>query len=169
MLSKFRLFFVESCCGPIVAFNLFTSIIVFISTSIQLKFLGGNSFANILWGRPSINSLGIDLTVSDALLLAIISIVLLTLSRLLRFNSSLADALADAFGTLGGIIGLMGILHIMLSGILNTTPLFYTYDIHQIFRFAFLRTLEYSFLSALYLGSIVGAWNTFFISENENE
>ncbi len=160
MLSKFRLLFVESWCLPIVAFNLFASLIVFISTFIQVKFFPDNSLANILFVK-SINS--IDLTIPTAFLLAIISILLFTLSNMLKFNSSLNDA----FGGLAAITGLMGFLHILFSGILSTTPLFFIYDIQQIFRFAFLRTLEYSFVSGIYLCSILGAYRIFYFNENE--
>lgn len=161
MLIKFRLLFVKSWCVPIVAFNLLASLIVFISTFIQVKFFHNNSFTNILFGK-SINS--IDLTIPTAFLLAIISILLFTLSNMLKFNSSLNDA----FGGLAAITGLMGFLHILFSGILSTTTLFFIIDdIQQIFRFAFLRTLEYSFVSGIYLCSILGAYRIFYFNENE--
>ena len=83
---------------------------------------------------------------------------------MLKFKSSLNDA----FGGLAAITGLMGFLHILFSGILSTNTLFFIKDdIQQIFRFAFLRTLEYSFFSSIYLCSILGAYRIFYFNENE--
>jgi hypothetical protein len=159
MLSKFRQIFVKSWCAPIATFIFLTSTIVFISASIQLFFFPGNSFAKIALGAPLIASFLMPLN----LFLLIIAILLFVLSTYLKFNSSLRDAI----GGIAGILALLRLLNIMLWGLLDTTTIYFINDSKHVLEFAFLRTLEYSFFSSLYLCSFLTVYRIFFINENE--
>ncbi|AFZ10873.1 hypothetical protein Osc7112_6783 (plasmid) [Oscillatoria nigro-viridis PCC 7112] len=159
MLSKFRQIFVKSWCAPIATFIFFTSTIVFISTSIQLFFFPGNTFAKIAFGFSLVSSYLMPLNLFSV----VIAILLFVLSNLFKFNGSLRDAI----GGIGGMVALIGILTIMLSGLLDTSTIYFINDSTQILRFAFFRTLEYSFFSSLYLCSFLSVYRIFYIKENK--
>jgi hypothetical protein len=163
MLSKLRLIFVKYWWTPIVAVIFFTSIIVFISTSIQLFFFPGNTFAKNAenFFRFFFISSG-DASIGYTLYCAIVSILFFVLSNILKFNNSLRENI----GGISLIFALIGILNLMLYGLLNPTPIYFINDNSQVLKSAFFRTLEYSFFSSLYLFSIVGVYRVFFINEN---
>ena len=163
MLSKFRLIFVKYWLIPIAVVIFFPSIIVFISTSIQLFFFPGNTFAKNAenFFRFFIISNG-DLSICFTLYYAIVSILFFVLSNLLSFNNSLREGM----GGISLIFALIGILNLMLYGLLNPTPIYFINDNSQVLKSAFFRTLEYSFFLSLYLSSIFGAYVVLSIKEN---
>ena len=163
MLNKFRFVFAKSVCLGTIVFNLFTGIIIFISTFIQLNFLAGKNFANFFFGFRIIPSyLSISFTLFFSFCSAVISILFFVIGDLLKFHSGLRESMS----TLAVISGLIGFLTIMFSGVLDTTTIYFSYESNQILIFSFFRALDYLFYNTLYLFSIGVVYRMFY---NEDE